>query len=224
MSGQDETQALGDSGSGPRRPARIRWQVGLRTTIYLVAAVAMGMSIVADRRRIAILAPRIASLKPEVRELEVIDPARTAVVEMEDLWMAGRRWEVYLPKGTKYRLCIATRGVDGPKIVASSQTIPLAEGRQVVGLKEEEIGKTWRLTATADSGRMTMTETSDWKLDGASSGGGAAAVSSQSPPERPIILTYRTYQNRSDSGTYVKPDGPSNGLILWVEPEPSLAK
>ena len=81
------------------RPGRRRWQVGLPTLLLLMAAIAVWMTFFINRRQIARLEARIQALLPLVHELVVDDPAKIAVVKLEDYWYDDNRWEVYLPPG-----------------------------------------------------------------------------------------------------------------------------
>ena len=129
------------------RPGRSRWQVGLPTLLLLMAAIAVWMTCFLNRRQNARLEARIQALLPLVHELVIDDPAKIAVVKLEEYWYDENRWEVYLPPGD-YRLCLATRGVDNQGFPTAMKSVPLAAGRHVLSL-EQRLEKDIRRIAVA---------------------------------------------------------------------------
>ena len=62
-----------------------------------MAAIAVWMTCFLNRRQNARLEARIQALLPLVHELVIDDPAKIAVVKLEEYWYDENRWEVYLP-------------------------------------------------------------------------------------------------------------------------------
>jgi len=207
--------------STPRPIARRRPQVGLRTTILVVALAALVMSIVADRRRMVDLAPKINALRPMIREFEVDDPTQITVRCVRDYWFHENRWDVYLPEGRNYRLCAAGRAVEDQKQTKPERTMPIASGRQVVDLKEVRDLKHREWIVGVGSGRFTFEEDRERQSPGGSRGGNKFGVLTQVPADQPLFLYSRIYQGADRSKT---PTGPTDGFLLWIEPDPSRPK
>ncbi|MHB1561331.1 MAG: hypothetical protein ACYC61_28120 [Isosphaeraceae bacterium] len=220
--------------SPPPSPRRRRWQVGLRTVILLTAAVAVWLAYALDRRWIADFTTRIASLSPLAHELVVDDAGRIAVVKREELWFDDDRcWDVYIPTGRTFRLCMATRGLPeitspAPEAKARFPTpaasAPLSPGRHVVTVEQVRDGDGWRVDAESDGARLvSVTEPKGWDSGNAFSSG-YYEVSEQTAPEQPVILFHRQFMGLSDNqGSATVPDGNYAGIMLWIEPDTSAA-
>ena len=202
-----------------------RWQVGLRTFVLLTAAVAVWLTYALERRRIADLTTRIASLRPLARELVVDDPGKIAVVKREEFWFDENRWDVHLPAGRRYRLCLATRGIAEGGFPVPSASAPLAPGRHVVAVDQVKDGDGWRVAADCDGTRLvSVTEPKGWDPGTGSEGGGNYPVSEQFAPERPVILFHRRFMGPRDAqGQAATPAGPTAGVMLWIEPDAGAA-
>jgi hypothetical protein len=202
-------------------PRRGRWQVGLRTVVLLTAAVAVWLTYALERRRLADLSTRIAALNPLARELVVDDPAKIAVVKREELWYDENRWDVHLPAGRRYRLCLATRGIAEGVFPRPAASAPLAPGRHVIGVEQVRAGDGWRVDAGCDGTRpVSVPEPKGWDLGNGSTGGGSYPVSEQFDPERPVVLFQRRFMGpRDDQGRSAMPEGPTAGVMLWIEPD-----
>ena len=209
----------------PPAPRRGRWQVGLRTVLLLTAAVAVWLTYAIERRRIADLTTRIASLSPLARELVVDDTGKIAVVKREELWYDENRWDVHLPAGRRYRLCLATRGIAEGVFPSPVASAPLAPGRHVLAVDQFRDGDGWRVDAECDGTRLvSMTEPKGWDPGSGASGGGSYQVSEQLAPERPVILFHRRFMGpRDDRGRSTVPEGPTAGVMLWIEPDARAA-
>lgn len=205
----------------PHDAPRRRWQVGLRTLILLTAAVAVWTSYTLERRRIADLTTRIDTLRTLARELVVDDPSMIAVVKREENWYDENRWEVYLPAGRRYRLCMATRAIPNNALPAPATSAPLEPGRHVLALDKIKDGEGWRVDAACDEkGVASVREAKDWDAGTGSSGGGLHSSSSQSPADKPVRLFHRRFMGPRDAnGQSSTPEGPTEGIALWIEPD-----
>jgi hypothetical protein len=204
-------------------PRRGRWQVGLRTVLLLTAAVAVWLTYALERRRSADLTTRIAVLSPLARELVVDDPGRIAVVQREPLWYDENRWDVHLPASRRYRLCLATRGIAMglyPPVAASA---PLTAGRHVIALDQVQDSDGWRVDGECDGTRLvSVREPKGWNPGSRPTGGDYYdyPASVQLPPLPGVILFHRrSMEPRDDQGRPAVPDGPTDGVMLWIEPD-----
>lgn len=202
-------------------PRRGRWQIGLRTVVLLTAAVAVWLTYSLERRRIADLTNRIAALSPLARELVVDDPGKIAVVKREERWYDENRWDVHLPAGRRYQLHLATREIAEGGFPPSAASAPLPSGRHVVTVDQVRDGGNWRVEAGCDGTRLlSVKEPKEWDPGSGSTGGGHYPVSQQFVPERPVILFQRRFMGpRDKQGRAATPQGPTAGVMLWIEPE-----
>ena len=209
--------------TSPDAPRRRRWQVGLRTLILLTAAVAVWTSYALERRRIADLTTRIDALRSLARELVVDDPSMIAVVKRNERWYEENQWEIYLPAGRRYRLCMATRAIpnDAQPLPAPTITAPLEPGRHVLALDRVKDGEGWRVDAACDEKVVASArEPKEWDAGTGSSGGGQHSSSRQSPADKPVRLFHRRFMGPRDAkGRSSTPEGPTEGIALWIEPD-----
>ena len=172
----EDRAATGPPGA---RRARPRWQIGLRGLGLVLLAVALWLTVVANRREIARLEGRIATLRPIARELVIADPSRFAAVLREPRWQGEDRWDVHVPAGS-YRLCLATRGVEdgqpgpgGPDSLAPVvRSLPIGPGRHRVELDFARGDGPYRIAFGVDGGpRERVEEPKEWGSDGSMGGG-----------------------------------------------------
>lgn len=203
-------------------PPRRRWQVGLRTVVLLTAAAAVWLSYGLELRRIDDLKARIDSLRPLARELVVDDPNMIAVVKHEELWYDENAWDVHLPAGRRYHLCLATREIDAASSSppGPSRTVPMEPGRRVITLDQVKDGDGWRVDVSYD-GKVaaSATEPKDWYPGTGSTGGGHFSSGRQSAADEPVVLFHRRFSGPRDAnGRAPTPNGPADGVVLWIEP------
>ena len=204
-----------------RRPGRVRWQVGLRTLFLMTATIAVWMTYAIHRRENEALRSRITAMRPMAHELSIDDPTLSAVVMKDPEWFDDNQWEVYLPAG-QYRLCMATRAIDGSGLAPVMRSKPLGSGRHHLKL-EQRAGKfVWHVIATSDeSSRLDLEEPQEWDPGRGSSGGGEYSLSTQLAPDQPLILFRRRFMRPVGkvvtSSISSTPSGPCEGVLLWIE-------
>lgn len=199
-------------------PRAKRWQVGLRSLVLLMGAVAVWLAVFVNRREYARLETRIRAMQPLAHELKIDDARQFAVVKLDELWMDDDRWDLYLPPG-EYRVCLATREVPKTGLVTPKQTATLKGGRHRLELHFDRMGEGWRIrVATDDAKLMTLDETKEWGESGSSTGGGGFSLSTQLPADKPLELYRRRYHAKTSPTTSAEPAGPADGLLLWIEP------
>jgi hypothetical protein len=200
------------------RPARPRWQLGLRGMMLFTAACAVWLAFRFNHQENASLEARIATMRPLARELVVEDEAKAAVVKLEELWMDDNRWDVYLPSG-QYRLCLATRAIGGQGLAPVAASRPLPPGRHSieVALHKEKAG--WRVDATWDEANsVTVEEPLDWNPDKGSSTVGGYSESTTVPANEPIVLHRCSFMRPQPNGSATSTNGPTEGILIWIEP------
>jgi hypothetical protein len=204
-------------------PGRRRWQVGLRSLFLLMAAIAVWMAYFVNRRHNAALEARIKTLVPLAHELIIDDPKKIAVVRMEEYWYDENRWDLYLPEG-RYRLCIATRGVDDQGFAPVVKTAPIEAGRHQLALEQRQGKDAWRVITLWDGKElMAVEEPKDWDPGLGAMSSADYALSQQLPPDQPVVLFRRRFSRRDGKGVTTSSTGPTEGILLWIERTAALS-
>jgi hypothetical protein len=199
------------------RRDRKRWQVGVRTLFLLTAAIAVWLTYFINRRQNATLEARIRAMVPLAHELIVDDPKKIAVVKQEEYWYDENRWEIHLPDG-RYRLCLATRGIDDRGLAPVVKSRPIKAGRHHLALEQRRDEDAWRVTVACDgTGFLAVEEPKDWDPGIGSSGGGQYSASEQLAADEPAVLFRRRFRREVSKGQRKIPKGPTEGLLLWIE-------
>jgi hypothetical protein len=182
-----------------------------------MAAIAVWMAYFINRRHNAALEVRIKAMVPLAHELVIEDARKIAVVKLEEYWYDENRWEIYLPEG-RYRLCIATHGIDDNGLAPVVKSTTIEAGRHVLALEQRRDNDVWRVTALWDGmERIAVEEPKDWDPGTGSMGGGQYALSEQLPPDQPAVLFRRRFMRADGKGRTTTPSGPTEGLLLWIE-------
>ncbi len=209
-------------------PRRSRWQIGLRTFSLFIVAIAVWMTDIANRRENARIQAGIETMLPIARELVITDPTQIAAVKRQEYWYDENIWDLHLPEG-QFRLCLATREIDPkssvlPPVVRSH---PLGPGKHTVTLELDSTDDLWRVSVSIDKNKpLEVEEPKEWNEGHGSSGGSAISESRAFAPDKPVVLFHRRFSRRTknpSSGrqTSRTPSGPSEGIMIWIEPMPS---
>ena len=202
------------------RPRPSRLQFGLRSLFLLVAAIAVWTTYFNNRHRMTALEADIAAMRPLTHELVVNDADKIAVVKLEELWYDDNRWEVSLPDG-KYRLCLATRGIDEDGLAPVMKSEAIEAGRHAICLEQQNDNASWLITANWDGSRLlSVHEPKEWNPGSGSTGGGQYSQCTQLAADQPLILFRRRFSLPSGAGQVTTPSGPTEGILLWIEPIP----
>jgi hypothetical protein len=208
----------GNAAPALERSGRNRWQFGLRTVFLLMAAIAVWMAYVINRREIATLEARIKAMQPLAHELIVDDPTKIAAVKLAEYWYDENRWDVYLPGG-RYRLCLATRGVDDNGLAPVVKSRAITAGRHRLALEQQKENDAWRVAVTLDGAvALAAAEPKEWDPGTGSSGGGQYSLSEQFRVDQPTVLFRRRFMRKDATGLMTTPPGPTEGILLWIEP------
>lgn len=206
-----------ETDSARQSPQRRRWQLRLGTAFLLMAAIAVWMAYFVNRRSNQALEARINVLVPLAHELVIDDPKKIAVVSMEEYWLGDNRWEIYLPEG-KYRLRLATRGIDATGFPGIASTAPIQAGRHVVALEERKRGKDWRVTVLCDGKEcLYVDEPADWDMGSGSESTGQDYPSEQLPPDKPVVLMRLRFRRPGTASQATPPQLAPEGILLWIE-------
>jgi hypothetical protein len=182
-----------------------------------MAAIAVWMAYFVNRRYNATLEVRIKAMVPLAHELSIEDAQKIAVVKLEEDWYDENRWEIYLPDG-RYRLCLATHGIDDEGLVPAVKSTPIEAGRHLLALEQRRDNDVWRVTVLGDGqGLLAVEEPKDWDPGSGSSGGGQYSLSEQLSPDQPTVLFRRRFMRADGKGQRTTPSGPAEGVLLWIE-------
>ena len=217
-SNQSDGPAAGPSPAD--RPIKSRWQVGLRTLFLLICAVAAWLGVIMNRERTRALQARLDVTRSLVRELEVDDPGQIAVVKKPDQWMDEDRWDLYLPPGS-YRICMATRQVGSDGLPPAMKWAPIRPGRHRLALEERMGENSWKGVLTCDGSEYLMIEEPKTFPGDHTSTSQVISVSDQFPANLPVVLSRSQFSNSSAGGGSVAPTAVSDGLMIWIEPDPA---
>ena len=204
----------------PGSPAarRSRWQFGVRSMLAVTALVAVWTAHVHNLREIRRLEGRIEVLRPLVHELEVTSPARFASVKLDPHWYDENRWDLYVPDGS-FRVCLATRGIEAAGFPADSLRRPLPAGQHTLELRPSSDGDVRRVAVLVDG--APLLEVVEPKGDALTSGSSTSETSSgdaaaSEPDRRPLVFRRRFLVPRG-GGASAEPDGPGDGVLMWIE-------
>ncbi len=190
----------GDANPVARRAGRTSWQVGLRTLVLLMAAIAVWMTYFINRRHNAAVEARIKVMVPLAHELIVDDPKAIAVVQLEPYWFDDFRWDISLPDG-QYRLCLATRGIDDDGFAPEVKSAPITSGRHQLAIDQQLRSDVWRVNVVWDGRELIAAEEpKDWDAGTGSMGGSQYSLSEQLSADKPAVLFRRRFMRRSDTG------------------------
>jgi hypothetical protein len=182
-----------------------------------MAAIAVWMTYFINRRQNARLEARIQALIPLVHELVIDDPDKIAGVKLEAFWHDENRWEIYLPEG-RYRLCLATRGIDEQGLPTAMKSRPIEAGRHVLAL-EQRLEKDIRRVAVTCDGKdqLMVEEPKDWDPGSSSTTETFGSISQQVPADQPAVLLRRRFHRPDGPGRSSSTPGPADGILLSIE-------
>ncbi len=214
-----DSKARGAEERGPAAPRKRRFvlQWSLQTLLLLTAVVAVWVGYLRYRLEIPRLEREIDAMKRMAAELIVEDPQRVAAVMLPAVWMDEPRWDIHLPDGV-YVMRLATREIDKTGLAPTLGESPIDAGRHLIELQKSDDEDGWRFTVLVDD-RSTLEakEKPDWDPVRASEGGAEFAICTQLPPDEPVVLYRRRFQRTSKNGQSVIPEGPTEGVMLWIE-------
>ncbi len=201
-----------------RRPL-FGWQLGLRQMLMVTFCAGVWFAHWTNLRRIAILEPRLSNLQSLSPELNIVDPNRVAIVQLNSPWFSIERWEVYIPTD-KFRICVATEGIDQSGFPDTYASEPLPQGRYEIHFEEQQGASSFHylVTRNGQSCFDIVTNTSPGS-NGSSSGSGVSKRSLQFDVKVAIELIRRRYNVPvpGSPGSSQSPAVPSQGLLLWIQ-------
>jgi hypothetical protein len=207
-----------------RRRRRFPPRVPLRTLVLLVAAAAAWTSFLVESERIDMFDRRIGALRPLDRRLLVDDPARVVVANHGQFYEGvDDDWDIHLPPGS-FRLCLATRGVGRAGLAPAVAGAPIGPGRHRVSCQIDPIGNGRRIRVRIDGATALSTE-APWDETTSFQHFGhfdlSIARAKSWPPDVPAVFHRIGLARRDADGQLRLADGPGEGILLWIEPDPA---
>lgn len=210
-----------------RRKFRPRWN--LLTLLLLVSVVASWSMVVRLRRDNMRLRAGIQAMQSQLRKLHIEYPDRVAVMRLPETWYDETKWEFALPSaevvasgGAAYKLCLATRNIGEPREdapPASEFVVP--PGLHTLELRIGRNKDTWRIVALLDGEPVIeITEPGDWDPGRGGSWSGASMEQSFQPSNAAasVELYREVFSVAKPNGDFGRPDKPSNGVLMWLQP------
>lgn len=206
---------------------RPRWN--LLTLLLLVPVVASWLTVLTKRRENMRLSDGIQTMQAQSRKLHIDYPDRVAIVRLPETWYDETKWEFALPSaevvasgGAAYKLCLATRNIGEPREdapPASEFVVP--PGLHTLELRIGRNKDTWRIVALLDGEPVIeITEPVDWDPGRGGSWSGASMEQSFQPSNAAasVELYREVFSVAKPNGDFGRPDKPSNGVLMWLQP------
>ena len=218
-----------DPAASRHKPRRLRPRWNLLTLMLIVPVVATWSQYFRLRQENARLRGGIQTMEGQSRKLRIEHADRLAVVRLPESWYDELKWQVALPSeeavaagGARYKLCMATRNVDSDATAAfpPAKEFVLPPGRHEIELKTFRKQGKWNIIALLDDNPMIeITEPADW--DPGHGGAGGASWERPHQPSNmawPVELYRAVFSVEKPNQGFGLPDGPSNGVLLWLQP------
>ncbi len=203
-----------------KRRFALRWS--LQTLFLVTAVVAVWVAVFHYRQQNTRLEREVASIRQMAREFVVEDEEQIAIVMLPQTWFDESRWKIHLPKGD-YVMRLATRQVSEKGLAPVLDETPISPGRHEIELLHSDQRDCREITVTFDGQSLIeVVERPDWFPGHGSVGGSEIGACEQLSPGKPVVLFRRRFTRPSKTGQSPTPKGPTEGLMLWIEPvEPS---
>jgi len=206
---EDSDCFLGQCFDTPAR-APVRLKFGLSTGLLIVAVIAAGMGNWQVDRKLAPLKRQMPGLIEADRELVVDDPSKFAVVKRNEQWAGECIFDVHLPEGSAWRLCLALEEVGEEGLADPAGKSLLSPGRHSVEVRYDFEKST---VSVLVDGSVAIKEANGggWNYRGAA----MFRSSSQQHTTEPLVL-YRKRFLRWFRGKSWLPNRPA-GVLVWIE-------
>jgi hypothetical protein len=185
-----------------------------------MAVIAIGIAIRNVRRDTEILRAQIPGLLSVARELEVDDPTRFAVVARLPEWFAEMIWDLHVPEGATFELCLAMDQIAQDGLAEPVKCVQIDSGRRKIEFKYETRPDDSIASVLVDD-EVVIRERrpKDWEPRVGSSGSSSISHSDQHDAAKPLVLFRRRFMVRVTKGNSTTPKVPTQGILIWIEPK-----
>ena len=189
--------------------------------VFLVIAIAAIVTAFWDaRRQTQTLQAQLPALRSAARELIIEDPREYAAVHRHETWWDEMVWDVYLPPGNDYQLCIAEGMIGDDGFIEPADRLPIGAGRPTIEVDIDGTEDARVFTLMVDGqkrwSRHTAVEQVIPNESSGSSGGSEIGDSASQPTDQPLVLFKRRY-HRAPRNRSWNSDDPNPGYLLWIE-------
>ena len=199
---------------------KVQWK--LSTILLLVTTIAVWVAAISMTRSTPRLIDEAESVSAIMNRLLIRDPEKYAVLHLQPRSWDDNAWKVWLPEGHRYRLCVATRGVQyGPETVFPEKpdVVELQPGEHEIRTMITREDQGWKIViANSDDEHLQILETADWNKTEYyySHGPGFGRTEQFGIAQR--MLVYRVvYHKSTRKGETVPRNVPADGLQIWLE-------
>ena len=214
-----ETSSEDSKGSTVRSPRR-RFQIGISTALLLIAAASSWLGFEVLRRETQKLQSYLPGLRSAARELQVINEDQISVVHRHQEWNDENIWDIYLPPTGEFKVCLATEDVNRQGTPASFESVNLKPGRRKIELIQEKFddGRVMLQMLVDDRTEIEVEKPKGWYQQFGFSGGSRISENAEYDAQDPVILLQMRFMVDTGNGGSKSPQGPANGILVWVEP------
>ena len=203
-------------------PPQQRWvpQLTLSTLMIVMAVICMVTAWWQLRLRNQRLETQIAAMSLLAPSIQIENPSQYAAVRRTLEWYDESIWDVYLPPGNEYRVCLGTDKLRGeekaaavpPEVVAEYE---ISSGQYEFELKSETTSEESNVQVFVDGKTIIdYSEAENWNVRGTSSGGANWTVATQQTTDKPFTLYLRRFHPPKGG---LSTEDAAKGIKVWIE-------
>jgi hypothetical protein len=114
---------------------------------------------------------------------------------------------------------VATRDIAEVGFAPVVKSELLEPGEHKLALDQRLGDGVWLITVNLNGTRLlSVEEPKEWNSGSGSVGGGHYSQLEELPADKPVILFRRRFTRPDANGQTTTPTGPTEGLMLWIEP------
>jgi len=195
-----------------------RFQFGILTALLVMTAFATWTSWFLSKNDAERLARQLPALRNSARELDIVDVDQYAISRLLADWFGELKWRLFLPDSGSYRVCLATEDIDQSGYPEAEETYELMSGRHNCEFRIKKDSGQYVLEFLVDEKVvLTKIQPTDWNPDRGKSTSGAIGFSQQQPTDQPFQIHRSRFMEPVGEFGAASPQGPSNGVLIWIE-------
>ena len=199
--------------------------LSLSTALFGMAAASVWLAYIATWIEFNRLTAQVVPLREAARGLRLSKPDRLSAYRILNRNDEYAMWHLEVPPQPPYELRLATRGIGPDGTAEHFKSTPLSPGTHTLEIRHS--GSMGGANATAILDRyasrfrnvteavVKVDETFDWYPQAGFTADRDTGVAEDHPPEQPLVLHRVRFH---EPGTAEPPDGPANGVLLWIQP------
>ena len=193
----------------------------LSTAFLGLAAIAVWLGYWAAIRDAAQQRAELPVLRRLSRELNVTDPSAITAVRRRAQWYGEKKWDVFLPSSSSYRICLAMDDLGPNDFPAAETTARLQGGRNEIELRylkqdQHIVAQIWINGVIAiESARPKA-----WDNSNGYSTTSDVSASQSFPADQPLKLLNLRLSVPTPTGGGRTHRNADKGVFIWIEPAP----